>query len=85
MLRQHGAYWHCPVMNGMGAPALDFHVCHRGRYAGIETKAPGNKPTPRQLRTKRDIELAGGVVFIISDGEGLKELDAWLSITRSTP
>lgn len=72
-----GLYWHCPVQNGMGAPSLDFVGCHDSRYFAIETKAPGKALTERQLRTKSEMEAAGGKVFII-DGD-LTELRAWLS------
>ncbi len=75
-----GAYRHCPVMNGMGAPALDYHVCHRGVYASIETKANGKNPTPRQTRTMRDVVKAGGALFLIDSGEGndMAQLRGWL-------
>jgi hypothetical protein len=77
LLKQHGAYWHCPVQNGMGKPALDFmHVLVRGRPCAIETKAPGKKPTARQLLTIAEIEAAGGLVFVI-DGD-TSELEEWL-------
>jgi hypothetical protein len=59
------AYKHKPVMNGMGAPALDYHVCHRGIYAAIETKSPAGDPTVRQTRTMRDVIAAGGSLFLI--------------------
>ena len=78
LLKQRGAYWHMPVQNGMGAPALDFHVCHRGRYAGVETKAPGKKPTARQTLTANEIAAAGGAIFFIDGDEGLKELATWM-------
>lgn len=68
------------MMNGMGAPALDYHVCHRGIYAAIETKAPGGRPTPRQIRTMRDIANAGGAVFLIDSdyGTDMAQLQGWL-------
>jgi hypothetical protein len=94
LLKAHGAYWHSPVQNGMGTPALDFHVCHRGRYCSIEAKAHGKHLTPRQELTKRDIEAAGGKVFVIGEidhwideergglfkhrDSGMAELEAWL-------
>jgi len=77
LLKKAGAYYHCPVQNGMGAPALDFHVCLPvkitpdmvgktvGMYLGIETKAPGKKPTARQLLTAKEITAAHGEVAII--------------------
>jgi hypothetical protein len=74
------AYKHKPVMNGMGAPALDYHVCHRGIYAAIETKAGDKWPTPRQTRTMRDVVAAGGAVFLIraNDGSDFAQLMGWL-------
>ena len=75
-----GAYKHKPVMNGMGAPALDYHVCHRGIYAAIETKAPNGKPTPRQIKTMREVRDAGGSVFLINgiDYPDFAQLVGWL-------
>lgn len=82
MLKKHGAYYHMPVQTGYGAPALDYHVCHNGHYAGIETKAPGNnKPTKRQQMIIDQIREAGGEVFVINDAEGLMELETWLMKT----
>jgi len=76
VLKAHGAYWHCPVQNGMGAPSLDFICCFKGKYFGIETKAPGEKPTTRQEITISQIEGAGGKVFVI-DGD-CSALQRWL-------
>lgn len=78
-LKAAGAYWFCPVVNGMGAPGLDFMpVIHRGRYLIIETKAEGEDLTPRQQRTKAAIEAAGGQVMKI-DGD-YAELEGWLNL-----
>lgn len=79
LLKDHGVYWLMPVQNGMGAPALDFHCCHQGRYFGIETKAGNKRPTPRQEITMSDIRLAGGLAFLINEVEGLQELQDWLT------
>jgi len=70
-------YQHWPVLNGMGAPTLDCIGCYMGRYFAVETKAPGQKPTPRQLLTMDAISGAGGRVFVI-DGN-LSELERWLT------
>lgn len=78
LLRQYGAYWHCPVQNGLGAPSLDFIICNRGRYCAVETKAPGKKPTPRQLLTIAAIEESGGKVFVVDGAYGLNQLERWL-------
>jgi hypothetical protein len=60
-------YWHMPVQNGMGAPALDFHCSVDGLYVAIETKAPGKHMTPRQVQTGEQITNSGGLVFTIHD------------------
>lgn len=88
MLKKHHAYWHSPVQNGMGRPSLDFICCLRGRYFAVETKAPGNYLTQRQQLTKKEIEDAGGRVFVVGEDDyfdsglhrysGLAELEAWL-------
>lgn len=78
VLKQYGAYYHMPVQSGYGAVALDYHVCHHGHYAGIETKAPGKKPTKLQQQVMEEIELAGGEVFLIADKEGVERLEGWL-------
>lgn len=80
-LARQSAYKHMPVQNGMGEPALDFHVCHRGMYAAIETKAPGKKPTPRQMQTMHKVLQAGGSVFVIdsTDGADMAALIMWLA------
>ena len=79
VLKEHGAYYHCPVMNGMGAPSLDFVCCHRGAYFAIETKAGNKKPTPRQETTIAQIRAAGGLAFVINEESGMDELVDWLT------
>ena len=76
ILKKHGVYRHMPVQGGYGAPSLDFICCFKSRYFGVETKAPGKKPTPRQELTIKAIEDAGGKVFVI-DGD-CSELQRWL-------
>ena len=78
VLKAHGAYWHMPVQNGMGAPSLDFIGCYKGMYFGIETKAENKQPTPRQKLTIESIQAAGGKTFVVNEVSGLKELEEWL-------
>jgi hypothetical protein len=85
MLRNHGAWWHMPVQRGHGASGVDFHVCHRGRFLGIETKRPGKHPTPRQELTLENIREAGGKTLVIGEVyneddsfSGESELREWL-------
>ena len=91
LLKEHGAYWHCPVQNGMGAPSLDFICCHKilvtpemvgktvGLYFGIETKAGNKRPTPRQETTIASIESSGGKTFVVNEVSGLDDLEYWLT------
>ena len=79
LLATHGAYWHCPVQNGMGAPTLDFVGCHRGRYFAVETKADGKRMTARQKDTAAKVDAAGGVVFEVVGVSGLGALVHWLT------
>lgn len=78
VLDESKAYHHWPVVNGMGAPTLDCIACYRGRYLAIETKAPGKKPTERQVRTISQIAAAGGKVLVIDGDAGIAELKRWL-------
>lgn len=71
-----GVYYHMPVPGGYGDSTLDYIGCYLGRFFAVETKAPGKKPTPRQLQTIAAIERSGGKVFVI-DGD-LSELEDWL-------
>lgn len=78
LLKKHNVYWHMPVQNGMGSPSLDFICCANGLYLAIETKAPGGKPTPRQVTTMHSIKEAGGTVMVI-DGSDYTILEQWLN------
>jgi hypothetical protein len=71
-------YYHKPVMNGMGAPTLDYVGCANGRYFAIEAKAAGKTLTDRQRQTMLTIEAAGGDVFLISNDAQLEFLTGWL-------
>lgn len=81
LLKEFGAYKHMPVQNGMGEPALDYHVCHRGLYAAIEAKAEGKDATERQRRTMRNVIAARGSVFLIDSPTSLDFalLRGWLN------
>jgi hypothetical protein len=85
VLKAYAAYYHMPVQNGMGAPALDFmHIQIPGvPVFAVETKAPGKVPTVRQEKTIADIRRAGGTVFVI-DGS-TEELEQWLAIRVRRP
>lgn len=80
LLKAARAYKHKPVQNGMGSPALDYHVCHFGYYLGIETKAADKWPTPRQTITMQEVIKAQGALFLIRNDEDVKELEVWLCL-----
>ena len=82
MLRKYNAYYEMPVPGGFGKAGLDFIICANGYFLSVETKAPGNKPTPRQLNTMRDIATSGGAVMVVHDDASLAALEAWLKITK---
>ena len=76
-LKSIGAYYYMPVSNGMGrVGAPDFMVCWRGKFYGVETKAPGKltNTTPNQERELSGIAAAGGVAVVIDDVEQLRAI-----------
>jgi hypothetical protein len=72
-------YYEMPVPGGFGKSGLDYSGTYQGRSFYIETKAPGHKPTPRQMQTAAQQRAAGAAVFII-DGD-LSELMNWIETT----
>lgn len=72
-------YYFMPVQTGYGSPTLDYLGSSRGRAFAIETKAPGKKPTVRQLAIMREMEKAGMKVFVIAGNpEEYEALRLWL-------
>lgn len=66
-LEPEGLHHYWPVPGGYGAVTLDVIVCYRGRFIGIETKAPGKHPTARQEATIDDMVAAGASVIVIDN------------------
>ncbi len=62
-LKQLGAYRFSPVQMGYGTTTIDDLCCIRGRFVGIEYKARGKVPTPRQTQCMGAIQAAGGCSF----------------------
>ena len=72
------SYRHMPVPGGYGTQSLDFLCCIDGRCVGIETKAPGKKPTPRPELCMKQIIAAGGAAFSCETFESfLLNMAAW--------
>jgi hypothetical protein len=92
ILKRYGSkvdgFW--PVPSGLGESHLDYVGCvntpRGGLFFAIETKAPGKKPTPRQLFRINTVKEAGGVVFVI-DGtlntDTVGQLMKWLDLVTS--
>jgi hypothetical protein len=71
-LNSIGAYWFMPVQTGYGKPTLDFLVCWKGRFFGIEAKRSGKALTKFQKLIVAEIERAGGVAFMADNVEIVK-------------
>jgi hypothetical protein len=54
-----------PVPGGFGSSSLDCIIGYRGCMIAVETKAPGEKPTPRQNFTIAQIKGAGCISFVV--------------------
>lgn len=78
VLNDLGAYHFWPVQTGMGKRTVDCLVCYRGRFFGIETKAPGGEPTKLQEVCMREIGAAGGEAIVIDSVEKSLLLKHWL-------
>lgn len=76
-LKANDVWFFCPVSNGMGVHGVpDFICCWRGRFIGIETKAPGKRNNTSALQ---DIQLAaikdhGGIAIVVDDVTQLEGL-----------
>lgn len=82
LLKATETYYRMPVVTGFGNTTIDYEGCSKGRFFGIETKAPGiDTPTDKQRAVMDAIERAGGRTFFINDGSpaGLRELADWLA------
>jgi hypothetical protein len=65
------------MLKGMGlvAGVPDVIAIHQGRVYGLELKAEGGKPTPRQVETIAAMQMAGAITGV---AVGLDEALRWL-------
>jgi len=56
----------------------DFIGHFHGRFFGIETKAPGKKPTGFQLLQIEALRCSGVEVFVVDGEASLNEVRIWL-------
>jgi penicillin-binding protein-related factor A (putative recombinase) len=66
VIRARGGF----VMKIHGGPTMmagvpDITGVYRGKSLWFETKLPGNKPTPIQLRRLYQIQQAGGIAYVV--------------------
>lgn len=72
-----GAYYAMPIGSAFGKAGVpDFLVCWRGKFFGIETKAPGKLKNTTVLQDIQlaAIQTAGGMSIVIDDWKQLKPL-----------
>ena len=63
-----GAYYTLPVTSGFGNSGVpDILCCYNGWFIGIECKANGGKPTKLQQSHLDEIEMRGGLSFIVDE------------------
>jgi hypothetical protein len=72
-LKEIGAYFFMPVQTGYGERTVDFLVCHKGKFYGIEAKRKRAQAEAFQDALIRRIEDAGGQAFVASSLETVKE------------
>jgi hypothetical protein len=65
------------ILKGMGlvAGVPDVIAIHQGRVYGLELKAEGGKPTPKQVETIAAMQVAGAITGV---AVGIDEALAWL-------
>lgn len=78
MLNRLGAWSFMPVPTGFQSRTIDYLVCFRGWFIGIEAKADGKVPTKRQEYTMQCIREAGGLTFVVSTDKELRNLEETL-------
>lgn len=72
-LKEHGAYVvkvHGGFYGTTGTP--DLLVCYKGKFIGIEMKAPGEEATPIQKQRLRQIKKAGGFGIVADSLDDVK-------------
>lgn len=77
LLKKYDCYQFWPVQTGYGSPTLDCIACCNGHFIGIETKAPGKHPTPRQRLTMEDMAAAGAKVIVIGEYKQGQEIGGY--------
>lgn len=75
-LDKRGVWHFSPVSNGMGVHGIpDIIACWKGRFIGIEVKAPGKTGAVTELQKFQinGINAAGGVAVVVDSVSALEE------------
>lgn len=68
ILRERGAYYFFPVMNGYGRAGIpDIIACYKGYFLAFECKAGKGTTTRLQEREIDNIHHAGGTAIVINE------------------
>jgi len=82
VLKKHKVWNFVPVSGGMGAHGIpDIIACHKGRFLGIEAKAPNKKNNVSALQKMQlnGIKDAGGIAMVVATDEDIAVLDSMLT------
>lgn len=80
LLKSRGCYWFYPVASGFGSAGVpDIVCCYKGKFIGVECKAPAaaNRVTALQQKNLTDIRNCGGYGIVVSGD--LSELERILN------
>lgn len=81
VLNKHGAWSFMPVPTGYQKKTIDFFVCCKGWFIGIEAKA-GKAATPRQEYILGLIREAGGQAIVVKNDYDVEQLDEMLMLLK---
>ena len=81
LLKKHEVWNFVPVSGGMGAHGIpDIIACHRGKFFGIEAKAPNKKNNVSALQKMQlnGIKASGGIAMVVATDDDIEYLEAIL-------
>ena len=80
LFKDRGCYWFFPVASGFGSAGIpDVVCCYKGKFIGVECKAPAtaHRVTALQQKNLTDIKNNGGYALVVSGD--LSELKSTLN------
>lgn len=73
-------WYYMPSATQFGVKGIpDFLGHYKGVFWGVETKAPGKKPTGFQALQIGAIDVSGGAVFVVDGVESLEIFKKWIT------